>query len=259
MSEATIRFYAELNTFLPVNKRFCSFPFSFSKRVSVKHALESLGIPHTEVDLIIVNGESVDFDYILCDKDLISIYPVFETIDIKPIVKVRPSPLRDTRFVLDTHLGKLAAYLRMLGFDSDYSNNRQDEELALISALDGRILLTRDTGLLKRKAVTHGYFVHEIYLRRQVVEVIKRFDLVGALQPFQRCLVCNELLHSVSPAVIKELVPAGVSGMYSEFYQCQNCRRIYWKGTHYQRMVKFIDDILMIDRNQADQAISPEP
>jgi uncharacterized protein len=243
MPEVTIRFYAELNSFLPLNRRFTSFPFPFNDRVSVKHALESLGIPHTEVDLIIVDGESVDFTYTLKDKDLISVYPVFETIDIQPIVKVRPAPLRETRFVLDMHLGILATYLRILSFDADYSNNRQDEELAEISARDRRILLTRDVDLLKRKAITHGYFVHEIYPRRQVVEVIKRFDLFGSLQPFQRCLVCNGLLTRVSPDFVGDLVPAVVSSMYSEFYHCQNCGRIYWKGTHYQRMEKFIENI----------------
>jgi uncharacterized protein len=243
MSEATFRFYAELNEFLPQHRRFSSFPFPFSDRVSVKHALESLGIPHTEVDLLLVNGESVDFSYILHDKDRISVYPVFETIDIQSIVRVRPSSLRDTRFVLDMHLGKLAVYLRMLGFDTDYSNNRQDEELAAISVRDGRILLTRDTGLLKRKAVTHGYFVHEIYPRRQVVEVVKRFDLYQSLRPFRRCLVCNGLLNDVSADSVKGAVPAGVRDMYTEFYQCQDCGRIYWKGTHYRRMAEFIDTI----------------
>jgi len=251
MSEATIRFYAELNAFLPANQKFTGFPFSFYDRVSVKHALESLGVPHTEVDLIIVNGESADFSYILRDGDRISVYPVFETIDIQPIVKVRPTPLRDTRFVLDMHLGKLAAYLRMLGFDADYSNNRPDEELAAISRNDGRILLTRDTGLLKRKAVTHGYFIHDIDPRRQIVEVLKRFDLFGAFRPFQRCIRCNGLLTGASVEKIEGLIPPEVLSVYSEFMQCQNCGRICWKGTHYQRMVQFIDRILEIEKSQA--------
>jgi uncharacterized protein len=248
MPEARFRFYAELNTFLPHGRRFTSVPFSFAERVSIKHALESLGVPHTEVDLIIVNGESVDFAYILRPDDLVSVYPVFETIDIQAIVKVRPSPLRDPCFVLDMHLGRLAAYLRMLGFDADYSNNRQDEELAAISINSPRILLTRDTGLLKRKAITHGYFVHEIDPRRQIVEVMQRFDLFDAIHPFQRCLRCNGLLAQVSADQIKEVLPPGILCAFSEFYQCQDCRRVYWKGTHFQRMQQFIDRILSIEK-----------
>ncbi len=249
MSDATIRFYAELNIFLQKEQKFTGVPFSFSQQVSIKHALESLGVPHTEVDLIIVNGEFVDFSYIIQQNDLISIYPVFETIDIQPIVKVRPSPLRVLRFVLDMHLGKLAAYLRMLGFDADYSNNRQDEELTAISINNDRILLTRDTGLLKRKIITHGYFVHEIDPRRQVVEVLKRFDLVGAIHPFQRCLRCNGLVTVTSADKVEGLIPLGVESMYYDFFQCQDCGRIYWNGTHYKRMVQFIDSILRIENS----------
>jgi uncharacterized protein len=249
MSEARFRFYAELNVFLPRDRRFTGLHFSFSERVTIKHAFESLGVPHTEVDLIIVNGESVDLAYILRPDDLVSVYPVFETIDIQAIVKVRPSPLRDPRFVLDMHLGRLAAYLRMLGFDADYSNDRQDEDLAAISINSSRILLTRDTGLLKRKAVTHGYFVHEIYPRRQIVEVLHRFDLFDAIHPFQRCLLCNGLLTGVPADQVEGLLPHGILFTFSEFFQCQDCRRVYWKGTHFQHMQQFIDRILSIEKN----------
>ncbi len=243
MSEAQFRFYAELNGFLPQGRRYKSFPILFTDRVSIKHALESLGVPHTEVDLILVNGESVDFSYIVQDKDFISVYPVFETIDIQGVVTVRPAPLRETRFVLDMHLGKLASFLRMLGFDTDYANNREDEELADISIDKARILLTRDTGLLKRKAITHGYFVHETDPRRQVVEVLKRFDLFGSIHPFTRCLRCNGALIAISPIQAENRVPPGVIHEYSEFYQCQDCARVYWKGSHYSRMEQFIQEI----------------
>ena len=149
------------------------------------------------------------------------------------------------------HLGKLAAYLRMFGFDCDYSNNRQDEQLVAISIADKRILLTRDTALLKRKAVTHGYFIHEINPRRQVVEVMKRLDLFSAIHPFQRCLRCNGvLLASASGEKVAGLIPPDVLSRYAEFFQCQDCARVYWKGTHYQRMVTFIDNILETERNQ---------
>lgn len=156
MSQVTIRCYAELNDFLPRQRRYRSFTHPWPGRTSIKDLIESLGIPHTEIDLILVNGKSVDFSYLVQPGDRISVYPVFESIDITPLVRVRPRPLREPRFVLDTHLGKLASYLRLLGFDTVYQNDADDATLARISATEHRILLTQDRGLLKRRLVTHG-------------------------------------------------------------------------------------------------------
>ncbi len=195
MPQAHFRFYAELNFFLPPNRRQTTFPRAFEGRVSVKDMIESLGVPHTEIDLILVNGESVDFSYLVQDGDQISVYPVFESFDITPVVRVRPKPLREPRFVLDQHLGKLAAYLRMLGFDTLYRNDYDDPELAQISHAEKRTLLTRDRGLLKRSMVTRGYYVRETNPRRQVAEVIRRFDLGGLVAPFRRCITCNGVLE----------------------------------------------------------------
>src|SRR5262249_31383318 len=156
MNRACFRFYAELNDFLPPGRRGVTFTYSFEGSPSIKDLIEALGVPHTEVDLILVNGESVDFAYRVREGDRISVYPVFESLDITPLLRVRPRPLRETRFVLDTHLGRLAAYLRLLGFDTLYRNDAGDDELARISSGEGRILLTRDRGLLKRSQVTHG-------------------------------------------------------------------------------------------------------
>src|SRR5262249_54986575 len=156
-----VRFYAELNDFLPLRSRQVWIEHVLDEHHSVKHVVETLGVPHTEVDLILVNGESVELAYRVQDGDRISVYPVFESLDISSLVRVRPRPLRESRFVLDVHLGKLAGYLRMLGFDTLYRNDYHDEELAEISQRESRILLTRDRGLLKRSAVSHGYLLRE--------------------------------------------------------------------------------------------------
>ena len=156
MPQATLRFYAELNDFLPPEDRDRSVERPFKVRPSIKDLIEAAGVPHTEVDLLLVNGESVDFAYPVRDGDRISVYPVFESFDIGAVTKVRPGPLRELRFVLDVHLGRLAAYLRLAGFDTVYQNDLDDPELAGIAA-GGRVLLTRDRGLLKRRAVTRGY------------------------------------------------------------------------------------------------------
>jgi hypothetical protein len=158
---AWFRFYAELNDFLPPARRMTAFEHPFLDAAPVKDMIESFGVPHTEIDLILANGASVDFAYLVQDGDHISVYPVFEALDITPVLRLRPQPLRESRFVLDAHLGRLAGYLRMAGFDTLYRNDFTDPELAYISHDEHRILLTRDIGLLKRSMVTHGYFVRE--------------------------------------------------------------------------------------------------
>jgi uncharacterized protein with PIN domain len=240
MPTARFRFYAELNDLLPRRLRQVSFEHTFADRSSVKHIIEALGVPHTEVDLMLVNGHSVDFSYLLKEGDQVSVYPVFETFDITPVVHLRPLPLREPRFILDTHLGKLAAYLRMLGFDTRYENSFEDGELALIASEEKRIILTRDRGLLKRKLVTHGYIVRETDPRVQIVEVIKRFDLSTSISAFKRCIRCNGLLQAVSKEKIIDRLQSNTIRYFDEFQTCSSCKRIYWKGSHYERMKKFI-------------------
>ncbi len=237
---AFFRFYAELNDFLPPERRQVAFSHSFSGHQTVKDMIESLGVPHTEVDLILANGESVDFTYRPSSGDRISVYPVFEALDIAPLLQVRPEPLREPKFVLDTHLGRLAAYLRMLGFDALYRNSFSDEELAEISAGQHRILLTRDRGLLKRSMVTHGYLVRSIDPPQQVEEVLSRFDLHDAINPFSRCLQCNRGLSRVDPEQVKEQIPEKVRQRCSEYSRCPGCGRVYWKGSHYKKMLGLI-------------------
>jgi uncharacterized protein with PIN domain len=244
MSRAAMRFYAELNDFLSEERRNRTITYTFVVSGSVKDAIEALGVPHTEIDLILANGQSVDFSYRVRDGDQISIYPVFESIDISPLERLRPIPLREMCFVLDTHLGKLATYLRMFGFDAAYRTDYMDEELARISQDDRRILLTRDRGLLKRNAIIRGYFLRAMSPREQLIEVLRRFDLFGSISPFERCMQCNTRLSVVpKEAVANRLLPE-TRQHYEEFHICRSCERIYWKGSHYQRMQKFIEEIL---------------
>lgn len=244
-STVTLRFYEELNDFLPPSRRKTDFDLPVNGRGSVKDLIESTGVPHTEIDLILVNGESVDFSYIVRSGDRISVYPVFETFDISRLNVLRPKPLRETRFVLDTHLGKLARYLRLLGFDSLYSNAYADAELADVSAAgEKRILLTRDHGLLKHKKITHGYFVRHTDPERQLREVLGRFDLQGAARPFSRCINCNGLLVPAEPDQIGGRVPGTVAERFDHFTECRGCRRVYWRGSHFQRMQRLVERLL---------------
>jgi uncharacterized protein with PIN domain len=197
-------------------------------------------VPHTEVDLIVVDGKSVGFGYRLADGDSISVYPVFESFDISPIVRVRPEPLRQTRFVADTHLGRLTRHLRLLGIDTAYSNGASDHELVRISTGEHRILLTRDVGLLKHSALTHGYYVRSTDPTQQMVEVVRRFHLSDRLQPFTRCLRCNDLLEEASPDQVHRLAPPRVLELHDEFRHCPGCDRLYWRGSHHSRLEQIV-------------------
>ena len=245
MSEVRFRFYEELNDFLPPNRRKQDFTIPFRPQNSIKDMIESVGVPHTEVDLILVNGHSVEFSYIVRPGDQISVYPVFESFDIANVTRLRPDPLRRTRFVLDTHLGKLARYLRLLGFDTLYNNAWHDAELAEIAASgDKRILLTRDYGLLKRKQVTHGYFVRNDKPELQVQEILSRFHLHQAVQPFSRCTQCNGLIQAVAKEQVLERLPHRVAAAFDRFSACMDCKRVYWQGSHYDHMQRIIDELL---------------
>jgi uncharacterized protein with PIN domain len=247
MAVSHIRFYAELNDLLPPMLRGKSFLHSFEGRLSIKDMIESLGIPHTEVDLILVEGASVDFSYLVQEGDHISVYPVFESFDLSPVLRVRPRPLRQVRFVLDVHLGKLARYLRLMGFDSLYRNDFSDDELALVSSAESRILLTRDRGLLKRNIVTHGYCVRDNQPKRQLLEVLRRFDLFKSIRPFERCVHCNGPLEGIAKERIQDRLLPATRQHFEEFRICPVCHQIYWQGSHHQRMEQFIQCVAESD------------
>jgi len=243
MKTAYFRFYEELNDFLPLEKRKIRFEKNFTGRTSVKDMIESLGIPHTEVDLILVNGKSVDFSYLLNDKDKISVYPVFESFDISEVQHLRSRPLREPKFVLDVHLGKLTRYMRMMGFDSIYKNNYEDDELVGISLNDRRAILSRDRKIFKRNEVTHGYWVRNENPEEQLKEIVERFHLKNDIKEFSRCLECNTILVSINKERIISRLPEKVKEWCDEFFLCNHCDRIYWKGSHYEKMEKLISRI----------------
>ena len=244
VNRAEFRFYAELNDFLSPERRYVTFVHAFRGRPAVKDQIEALGVPHTEVDLILVNGESVGFDHPLEDGDRVSVYPVFEAFDITPVLRVRPEPLREVRFVLDAHLGRLAAYLRMLGFDALYRSDYEDGELAHLSHDERRILLTRDRGLLKRSIVTHGYCVRETQPCSQLVEVVQHFDLFRLIAPFTRCVRCNGLLERVPKEQVRDRLLPETCRHYDDFCTCRACGRVYWHGPHAERMERLIEHVL---------------
>jgi len=238
------RFYEELNDFLPKDKKKTSFSFIFKGQPSVKDTIESLGVPHTEIDLILVNSKSETFSYQLKDGDMISVYPVFESLDISNATRLREKVLREPRFILDVHLGKLAKYLRMMGFDTLYENNYHDSEIVKIATNEKRIVLTRDVDLLKIRDLDRGYWIRSPYPLEQVNEVIIRLDLFSCIKPFNRCITCNGIItKSRKESIIDRLKPK-TKLYYEDFFQCTSCKKVYWKGSHYFKMKGFIDNLL---------------
>ncbi len=242
MPEATFRFYGPLNDFLPRRKRQRAQRHTFPARASVKDRIEALGVPHPEVDLILVDGQPVGFNRLLFGGERVSVYPKFCRLEA-PGPPLRPPLPRPPTFVLDGHLGQLATYLRMLGFDTEYHNHAADAVLARKAAA-GRVLLTRDRGLLKRGEVVHGYYVRQTSPRLQLVEVVDRFDLAPLVRPFTRCLACNSSLQPASPEEVADRVPPAVLQEYRQFVRCPDCDGVFWAGSHYDRMQRLVDEVL---------------
>jgi len=238
MNNAGFRFYAQLNDFLAPERARNGIQHRFEGHPAIKDVIEALGVPHTEVRRIVVNGETVDFGYHLQDGDRVSVYPAF----ISP--EFSDAGADEPRFILDVHLGKLASYLRLLGFDTLYQNNFDDPDLARISSDEGRILLTRDLGLLKRSLVTQGYFVRNTDPPQQLVEIMRHYSLNQPPRPFLRCLHCNGLLAAVDKESIADRLPPRTRLHFDEFHICLSCQKLYWKGSHFQNLQTFLEKTL---------------
>ena len=242
--EFTFRFYAELNDFLPPKRKQKTFVQSFKTPITVRETIESLGIPISEVDMILVNKISVNLDHKLKESDYISVFPVFETLDISITTKIRKTALRTTIFVVDAHLGKLAKYLRMLGFDSLYRQDIGDDEIISVAKKEKRIILTRDKLLLKSKDVSHGYFVRSIEKHEQLREVVAKFDLKSQFKSFTRCMECNTIFIKVEKEEIKNKIDQDIYKIFDEYFYCQNCNKVFWKGSHFKRMEAYIRELI---------------
>jgi hypothetical protein len=239
---AVIRFYAGLNAFLPPARRQVGFPFPTDATTTVKHAIEALGVPHTDVGLILANGESVDFAYRPRSGDRVSVYPAFESLDVEPLQRLRPRLERPPAFLADNHLGRLVRYLRLLGVDVVYGNALDDQLLAQLAHDDGRILLTRDRGLLKRKLVTHGYCVRSHDSREQLFEVLRRYALFDELAPWTRCLRCNGKLKPVEKANVLDRLEPKTKLYFDDFHQCDTCAQVYWQGSHVGELAAIVTE-----------------
>ena len=244
MVTATFRFYEALNDFLAPERRRRAFDMPCARAATVKHMIEALGVPHTEVELVLVNGISTSFDKILDNGDRVAVYPKFETLDVSALLRVRAHPLRNLRFIADAHLGGLAPLLRLAGFDTLYKNNYQDDEIEAIAATQHRIVLSRDRELLKRRSITHGCYVRALRSEQQFREVVDRLDLTSSARPFSLCLKCNAPLRPIDKGSVLHRIPPRTRAIYEEFSTCDVCKGIFWQGSHWQRMRALLDETM---------------
>lgn len=238
--QSRFRFYAELNDFLPPDRRFREFSFTFSGTPTLLDSVQALGAPHTEIDLLLLDGRSAGFDNRIHGGERIAVYPVFERLDISPLVRLRPAPLRDSRFILDVHLGTLTRRLRMLGFDCLYENRLTDPEIIDIALAEGRIILTRDLGILKQRRVTHGYWLRNTAPEAQLREVLNALDLWRQCRPLSRCIRCNGDLRETTRASVRDELAPETLECFVEFWRCRDCGKVYWQGSHHSRMLRKI-------------------
>ncbi|URA10406.1 Mut7-C RNAse domain-containing protein [Thermospira aquatica] len=242
MPTVNIRLYS----FLARIAKAKEFSLTFDVMPTVKHLVEHLGIPHTEVDLIVADGNLVPWTYIPQDGERISFYPLWHTLPVPHLQKPPP----EIRFVVDVNLGKLAKLLRILGFDTLYQNTFSDEEILAIGTQQNRIILTRDKLLLCHHKILYGHWVMAEHPYDQANEVIERYNLYDIIQPLSRCLICNTLLLPIAKSEIEQHLPPRVKTWCEEFFFCPTCDRIYWKGSHYEHMMQWIQN-LKKEKNKA--------
>lgn len=244
MATATFRLYEELNDYLPRASRKRELRVSFEPPCPVRHLVEGLGVPHTEIELILVDGVSVDLERPLRGGERVAVYPMFEALDVAPLLRLRPAPLRQPRFFADAQLGRLAQLLRLLGFDTLYENRIDDAELVRRAGAERRTILSRDRALLMRRAVSHGCHIRDDDPRRQLVYVVHRCDLVDQARPFTRCMECNGLLEAVDKTEILARLEPVTRDVYDRFWRCTGCGHIYWEGSHYRRLQSLVERVL---------------
>jgi uncharacterized protein with PIN domain len=237
---AEFRIYARLNDFLPAERRQRALAYRFTGTPSVKDAIEAIGVPHAEVDVVVVDGEPVDFRRRLRGGERVAVYPAFAALDLPGVLRLRATPTGPPRFVLDVHLGRLARHLRLLGFDALYRTDYDDATIVSIARDESRVVLTRDRALLKHGAVASGHWLRATDPRRQLEEVVRAFDLADQFRPFTRCLRCNDLLQRVTKDEIAGRLPPRVEGGFDDFVRCRGCGNVYWRGTHYERLQRIV-------------------
>lgn len=242
IQQVRFRFYEELNDYLPKENRKEWFDVTIEPETTIRTVLQKLGVPINEVDLILVNQQSQGLDYQLQNEDRVSVFPMFELFDISSVSEVHDKPLRNLKFIGDVHLGRLCKYLRILGFDTLYFKDYSVDQLIELSRQDRRILLSKDHKLGKHPKVNHWYWIRSSDPLEQIRDLYEKLDLTSSIAPLTRCIKCNNEIVLVPKEEVLDKLQPRTAKYYEDFFQCPNCERIYWEGSHYEHMLEFIQN-----------------
>jgi uncharacterized protein with PIN domain len=157
------------------------------------------------------------------------------------------------RFIVDENVGKLARWLRMMGFDSLFFNGEDDSQMVKQALAEDRVLLTRDTGIMKRRVIINGrlkaVLMESEEPERQMQQLMAALNIKEHSRPFTLCLECNQPLVDRSPAEVKDRVPPYVYKTQTQYMECPECRRIYWRGTHWKAMLSKLEKLADVNNN----------
>jgi len=236
-----IRFHGDLNIFLPRKASDAVIERRLAEKTSIKDVIESCGVPHPEVDLILIDEQPVGFDHPLANDAKVEVFSVRnrDTASTEKHLQTTDS----SSFVVDVHLGGLTRNLRLLGFDVAYNQNADDRQLLELMIRENRALLTRDRRLLMHAIVQHGYCPRSQNATEQTIEVVRRFDLSESITPFTRCLRCNAPLQGASKTEVIDKLEPLTKAYYDQFRRCPGCKQIYWSGSHFPKLEKRIEEI----------------
>lgn len=250
MKQAFFRIYEELNNYLPAEQQKVWFQVSFAEGATIKDLMQMLGIPAEEIDLVLVDQQSCPLGYLLKGNERISVFPIFERLNIAPVGQLHSKPLRNPRFCCDVHLGKLAKYLRMLGFDTVYTPFSTAEDLQAQSIREKRILLSRSLRLIHHPAITHAYWVRSSDPDEQIKDLLKKLDLYETASPLTRCLRCNQPLETIEKKDISHQLEPNTKRFYQTFFICPHCTQLYWQGSHFEHMMAFVKQLINPNANE---------
>jgi uncharacterized protein len=244
-----LRFHGDLSVFLGSKAGDAVIERRLAEKTSIKDVIESCGVPHPEVDLILVDEQTVGFDHTLATDTKVEVFPVENRGTDRTDKQLQLVGM--FRFVSDGHLGRLTRNLRLLGFDVAYCQNADDRQLLEVMVRENRALLTRDRRLLMHAIVQHGYWPRSQNADEQTIEVVRRFDLSELIAPFTRCLRCNAPLEAAAKAdIIGKLEPL-TKIYYDRFRRCPDCKQIYWSGSHFPKLQRRVEEIRSRARGKA--------
>ncbi|MFC1744959.1 Mut7-C RNAse domain-containing protein [Candidatus Riflebacteria bacterium] len=241
---AILRFYGELNYFLPDSVWHRPFYYSFYENPTFSDLMDSFKIPPEKIGLLLLDGEVVELSCPLKEGSRATFYPRFQNIDISEEISASKKPVVSPRFILPLNLGKLTKYLRMLGFDSICEPDFIPGKVDVLAMQEGRVLLSRSKKFAARKLYAECYVVKSEQPAIQVREVVNRFNLMPLVKYFQRCLKCNSPLKVMEKSEIYSRLLPYIRKNFNLFFICPGCDRVYWMGTHYKKMKEKIETIL---------------